>query len=39
VTARAEAPSKVAIPPFDCMTYFCRVTMPAEPRRWSSFSM
>ena len=36
VTARRAAAAKVAMPPFDCMTYFCRVAIPAPTRRRSS---
>ena len=36
VTARRDAAVKVAMPPFDCMMYFCRVAMPAPERRRSS---
>ena len=36
VTARRAAAANVAMPPFDCMMYFCRVAMPAAARRRSS---
>ena len=36
VTARRAAAANVAMPPFDCMTYFCRVATPARARRRSS---
>ena len=39
VTARRAAAANVAVPPFDCMTYFCRVTTPASARRRSSRAM
>ena len=39
VTARRAAAGNVAMPPFDCMMYFCRVVMPAPDRRRSSSPM
>ena len=39
VTARRAAAANVAMPPFDCMMYFCRVATPAPARRRSSCAM
>ena len=39
VTALRAAAANVAMPPFDCMMYFCRVAMPACVRRRSSWAM
>src|SRR5215468_10623504 len=36
---RLAAFSKVDMPPFDCMTYFCGVATPAEASRWSRLPM
>ena len=35
----APPPRNVAMPPFDCMTYFCGVAMPAPPSRRSRLAM
>jgi len=39
VTALRAAAANVAMPPFDCMMYFCRVPTPAAVRRRSSWAM